>query len=119
MRIKLCELRRIIRDIVKEAHDSPTISSDLDPHDKELMSKYPRWGNPQAPKMGSNIDVKVRKVQAALKQRGLTTNAENKKKVTQDLPKFIRNMDPSDVFLATTDELADQFIEQYGLRSEN
>lgn len=113
MRIKLSELRQVIRKVLKEALPSqrPTISSDLDPGEKELMKKYPHWGNPQAEKIGqdSPARVKMKQVAKILQAKGLTVDAAAKKKVTNDLLPFLEKMDPTDMFAADPEEIASEF----------
>src|SRR5689334_18902729 len=116
MRIKLAELRQVIRKVLKEAmpSDRPTVSSDLDPGEKELQAKYPHWGNPQAEKIGAESPAKVKMKQVAkiLQAKGLTSDAAAKKKVTHDLLPFIEKMDPADAFAADPDEIATAFAAQ-------
>ena len=118
MRIKLAELRQVIRKVLKEAMPSqrPTISSDLDPGEKELQAKYPHWGSPEAErnKIGQESPAKVKMKQVAkiLQAKGLTTDAALKKKVTNDLLPFIEKMDPAEAFAADPDEIATAFAAQ-------
>lgn len=113
MRIKLAELRQVIRKVLKEALPSqrPTISADVDPAEKELMGKYPHWGNPQdkSMKQESPAKVKMKQVAKILAAKGLTADAARKKKVTNDLLPFIEKMDPADMFAADPDEIATAF----------
>lgn len=94
--------------------DRPTISSDLDPGEKELQAKYPHWGNPQAEKIGQESPAKVKMKQVAkiLQAKGLTADAAAKKKVTNNLLPFIEKMDPTDMFAADPDEIANEFAAQ-------
>jgi hypothetical protein len=113
MHIRLAELRKVIRGVLKEAlpSDRPTISSELDPDEKELMAKYPHWGNPQAEKVkqASPAQVKAKQVAKILQAKGLTADAAHKKKVTYELLPFIEKMDPGDMFVADPDDIAVQF----------
>lgn len=113
MRIRLSELRRVIRKVLKEALPSqrPTISADVDPAEKQLMAKYPHWGNPQAEKIGveSPAKVKMKQVAKILAAKGLTTDAAAKKRVTNDLLPFIEKMDPGEMFAADPEEIASEF----------
>lgn len=115
MRIKLSELRQVIRKVLKEAmpSDRPTMSADLDPAEKELQAKYPHWGSPQAAreKIGQESPAKVKMKQVAkiLQAKGLTADAGHKKKVTNDLLPFIEKMDPTEAFAADPDEIATAF----------
>jgi hypothetical protein len=115
MRIRLRELKNIIKKILREAYDTPTISSDLDPSEKEFQQKYPRWGSPHAKrdsvKHASPAEIKAKKVVAILQAKGLTANAEHKKKITQSLLSFIEKMDPGDMFVADADSIAADFAE--------
>lgn len=114
MRIKLIELRRIIRNVLKEVGDKPTISADLDPGEQELKAKYPKWGSPQAEKLkqDSPARVKAKQVAAILSKKGLTGDPAKQKKVVQDLLPFIEKMDPTDVFASDPDDIANAFAQQ-------
>lgn len=108
---------------MKEAlpSDRPTISADVDPAEKQLMGKYPHWGNPQAEKMGaeSPAKVKVKQVTKILAAKGLTSDAVAKKKVTHDLLPFIEKMDPGEMFAADPDDIAREFAAQVlGVRGD-
>ena len=94
--------------------DRPTVSSDLDPGEKEFMARYPHWGNPQAEKFkqDSPVTIKVKQVAKILQAKGLTADAAAKKKVTHDLLPFIEKMDPSDMFIADPDEIAQSFASE-------
>lgn len=116
MRIRLNELRKIIRHVIREAsQDRLTISTQLDPDEKELAAKYPKWGSPVAAreklKHDSPTDVKTKKVAAILQAKGLTTNAAMKKKVTHELRPYIDKMDPVDAFVMSTADVAAKFAE--------
>jgi hypothetical protein len=114
MRIRLTELRRLIRQAIKE-DNRPTISSDLDPGEKELKDKFSSWGSPASRreiKQDNPAMIKTKKVTAILQQQGLTANAENKKKITHDLLPFIQNMDPADAFVMGPEEIAAKFAEE-------
>lgn len=124
MRIKLAELRQIIRGVLKEAvpQQRPTISSDLNPDERELQNKFPQWGNPKAERerigQESPAKVKMKQVAKILQVKGLTMDAGHKKKVTNDLLPFIEKMDPAEVFAAEPDEIAIAFATQVlGARS--
>lgn len=110
MRIRLSELKRIIKKVVNEAYDTPTISSELDPGEQELSTKYPRWGKNAG--QASPASVKAKQVTKILQAKGLTTDAANKKKVTHELVPFIEKMDPADMFAADPDEIAADFASQ-------
>jgi len=114
MRIKLNELRSFVRKIIKEAFDTPTMSSDLDPGEKELAAKFPKWGEPSKMNMkqDSPVSVKSKQVAAILAKKGLTADAAMKKKTTQQLQQFISQMDPGDMFVADPDEIANDFAAQ-------
>lgn len=123
MRIKLAELRQIIRGVLKEAvpQQRPTISSDLNPDERELQNKFPQWGNPKAERerigQESPAKVKMKQVAKILQVKGLTMDAGHKK-VTNDLLPFIEKMDPAEVFAAEPDEIAIAFATQVlGARS--
>lgn len=115
MRIKLAELRQVIRKVLKEAMPSqrPTISSDLDPGEKELQDKFPHWGSPKAEreKIGQDSPAKVKMKQVAkiLQAKGITADAGAKKKVVNDLLPFIEKMDPAEAFAADPDDIATAF----------
>lgn len=124
MRIKLAELRQIIRGVLKEAvpQQRPTISSDLNPDERELQNKFPQWGNPKAERerigQESPAKVKMKQVAKILQVKGLTMDAGHKKKVTNDLLPFIEKMDPAEAFAAEPDEIAIAFATQVlGARS--
>lgn len=114
MRIRLSELKSAIRRILKEESDRPTISSDLDPGEKEFKDKFPKWGNPQSKDMKreSPAQVKAKQVTQILQAKGLTKNAVAKKKVVHELLPFIEKMDPADAFVADPDDIASQFAKE-------
>ena len=114
MRIKLVELRRIIRNVLKEVGDKPTISADLDPGEQELKAKYPKWGSPQAEKIKQDSPAKVKAKQVAtiLSKKGLTGDPAKQKQVTQGLLQFIEKMDPTDMFASDPDDIATAFAQQ-------
>lgn len=116
MRIRLSELRKVIRRVLREAsQDRPTISAQLDPGEKELAAKYPKWGSPEAAreklKHDSPTEVKAKKVAAILQAKGLTADAAMKKKVTHELRPYIDKMDPADAFVMSADDVAVKFAE--------
>lgn len=115
-KIGLKALRNLIESIVREALDTPTISADLDPHEKELAKKFPSWASPSSRvdnlKQSSPAQTKAKQVAAILQAKGLTQDAGNKKKVTQGLLKFIEDMDPTDAFVAEPDEIASDFAKK-------
>lgn len=116
MRIRLSELRKVIRHVVREAsHDRPTISAQLDPDEKELAAKYPKWGSPKAArekfKYDSPAEVKTKKVAAILQTKGLTADAAMKKKVTHELRPYIDKMDPADALVMSANDIAVKFAE--------
>jgi len=114
MKFKLVELKKLIRKLVKEAQDTPTISSDLSADEKTLRDKFPTWGDPRAKelKRESPNTVKLKQVTAILTKMGLTADARHKKLVTQKLPGFIDDIDPVDVFIAEPGEIANKFAQQ-------
>ncbi len=114
MKFKLFELKRIIRKLIKEAQDVPTISSDLSPDENEFKSKFPTWSSRQAKqlKQESPNTIKFKQVAAILTKMGLTADAKYKKLMTQKLPEFIENIDPVDMFLAGPNDIANDFAEQ-------
>ena len=113
MKIKLAELRKVIRGVLKEAAPAqrPTISSDLDPGEKELQDKFPKWGNTQNKKLkhDSPAAVKTSLVTQILRAKGLTADAGNQKKIVQGLQSFIEKMDPAEAFAADPDDIATEF----------
>lgn len=115
MRIKLNELRRIVRTILKEemSGDRPTISADLDPDEKNLKAKHPNWGYGKQ-KMGvdSPAKVKSKQVEKILAAQGVTSDPHNKKMVVHELLPFIEKMDPQDALLADPEEIAAEFSSQ-------
>jgi hypothetical protein len=112
MRIKLIELRRLVRTVLKEVGDKPTISADLDPGEKELKAQYPKWGKGSSVKQTSPAQVKAKQVATILSKKGLTGDPTNQKKITQGLLQFIEKMDPTDVFTADPDDIATAFAQQ-------
>lgn len=109
---------------MKEAvpQQRPTISSDLNPDERELQNKFPQWGNPKAERerigQESPAKVKMKQVAKILQVKGLTMDAGHKKKVTNDLLPFIEKMDPAEAFAAEPDEIAIAFATQVlGARS--
>lgn len=114
MRIRLTELRTIIRGVLREAQDASTISSELSPDEKEFQEKYPKWGSPRAQKFkqSSPGSVKAKQVAKILAAKGLTADAGHKKAVTQQLLPFIEKMDPAELFIADPDDIATEFATQ-------
>lgn len=110
MKIRLSELRRIVRDTLNE--DRPTVSAQLDPKEREMAQELPSWGKQnrgEPAKQQSPADVKAKQVAAILSKKGLANDPGNKKKITQMLKPFIEKMDPQDIFVADPDELAQEF----------
>lgn len=114
MRIKLVELRKIIRSVISEAQAAPTISADLDPNEKELAKKFPTWSAPAAKRIGaeSPASVKAKQVARILQAKGITADAGAKKKTTHELLPFIQKMDPADAFVMDPDDIASKFAEE-------
>lgn len=116
MRIRLSELKKVIRHVIHEAmQDRPTISAQLDPSERELAAKYPNWGSPEAARKklrhDSPTEIKAKKVAAILQAKGLTANAAMKKKITHELRPYIDKMDPVDAFVMSADDIAVKFAE--------
>jgi hypothetical protein len=121
MKIKLVELRKIIKTVMKEAQGASTISAQLDPNEKEYKSKFEKSNQPvsrhrgaEGQKFGqdSPARVKTKQVAAILQKKGLAADAEHKKKITQMLPGFIEKIDPQEMFTMDADELATMFSSQ-------
>lgn len=114
MRIKLSELRQIVRNVLSEAEDARTVSADLSPDEQELKSKYPNWG-----KGGNNfkqdnlVKVKAKQVANVLQRMGLTKDADNMKKVTQNLIPALEKMDQQELFVTDPEEIAQQFAAKF------
>jgi len=99
--------------MIREALDAMTISSQLDPNERELLAKFPKWSAPEQSLRGSSpANVKAKQVFNVLQSLGLTSNPENKKKVTQKLLPFIQDMDPVDAFAADPSDIASEFAAQ-------
>lgn len=111
MKIRISSLRNVIRSVIKEAQDTPTVSADLDPGERTLRNQFPRWGTTGSRELnpGSPAKVKAKQVTRILADRGVTSDAAQKKRVTQELQSFIEDMDPSDMFAAPADDIADAF----------
>ncbi len=116
MKIELKELRRIVRTIIKEASpvQRPTISSDLDPNEKELSARHPNWGSSRAKEksVSSPASVKAKQVAKILAATGVTSDASNKKKVVHELLPFIEKMDPQEMFISDPEEIATEFAQK-------
>ena len=114
VKIRLNELKKIIRSILIEDYNSPTIPADVDPSEQQFKNAYPKWGNPQPKelKRKTPAEAKTKQVIDILAQRGLTKNAVHMKKITQELLPFIEAMNPSSLFIADPSEIADDFSEQ-------
>jgi len=112
MKIKLSELRKVLRKIIKEAHDTPTLSDELVPSEQEFDKKFPNWSGPNNDryvKHQSPASVKAKQVSNILTKRGVTTNAANKKKVIQQLIPYIEEIDPIEMFEMGPEDIADRF----------
>ncbi len=114
MKIKLHELRRIVRSVIREAQ-TPTMSAQLSPDEREMKQELPTWGKTahgEVPKQQSPADIKVKQIAKILSAKGLADDAGNKKKITQGLKAFIEKMDPGDLFVADPDEIAQNFASE-------
>lgn len=111
MKIRLSELRHIVRDILSEAF-ADTVPAHLDPKERELSQELPKWSkqNPgEVTKQASPADIKAKQVANILLKKGHGNDPASKKKITQQLKPFIEKMDPQDVFIADPDEIAQSF----------
>jgi len=114
MRVPLKELRRVVREVLKEEMpvQRPTISSDLDPNEKTLAAKHPHWGSSRAKEtsgVSSPAKVKAKQVEKILSATGVTSDAANKKRVVHELLPFIEKMDPQEIFITDPEEIATEF----------
>ena len=109
--MKLRELRLIVRTLVKEAMDAQTIPARHSDAEKELSSKHPSWGTSQSKEMRnqSPVQVKAKQVANLLKQRGHDQNSAGAKTITQQLIPWLEKQDPQELFVASPEDLADEF----------
>lgn len=120
MRIRIVELRRIVKSVIKEAQ-AATVSAQLSPKEREMAQEMPRWGKHSRDdvRQSSPNSIKAKQVAAILSKKGLANDASNKKKITQGLLPYLDKMDPGDVFVADPTELARQFaIEVLGVKDD-
>jgi hypothetical protein len=113
MRITVNELRYVIREsLLGEDQDSVTISDELSPDEQELRDTVPRMkAGSGSLKASTPQQVKLNAVKAVLARMGYGKDVAHKKAITQRLPPWLDEMDPTDLFMAEPEELARQFAE--------
>jgi len=110
MKIHLWELRQILRKIISEDYNSPTISSQLVPSEQEFKKKFPRWGSSgEQIKHKSPFAIKAKQVTAILTKMGLTSDAAKKKKIVHELIPYIEDLDPIEMFEMDPSDIATKF----------
>lgn len=114
VKIRLVELKRLIRNVLTEDYNSPTIPAALDPNEIQFSDAYPKWGNPQSKdlKRKSPAQLKAKQATDELAKMGLTKNASYMKTITQELLSFVESMNPTELFTAEPKDIAEDFAEQ-------
>ena len=114
VKIRLVELKRLIRNVLTEDYNSPTIPAALDPNEIQFSDAYPKWGNPQSKdlKRKSPAELRTKQAMDALAKMGLTKNAAYMKKITQELLSFVESMNPTELFTAEPQDIAEDFAQQ-------
>lgn len=114
MKIRLIELRKIIRKVIKEEMDRPTIPAHLDPKEKSMSAELPSWGNKRSDtmKQQSPAAVKAKQIANILIKQGLVDDRDSKQQMSQQLQSFLSDMDPSELFVADSGELASRFAKE-------
>lgn len=111
MNIKMSQVRKIIRSILKEDH--ATASSQLDPREREFSAEHPKWKDVASLKTSTPTEVKAKQIRNIFAQRGVSNDPSKKKLITQELPWWLEQRDPSELMISTAEELADEFASEY------
>jgi hypothetical protein len=99
-----------------------TVSADLSPDEKELQTKFKSPSSPVSRDRGvdghkfqqdSPAKVKAKQVAKILQSKGMTQDAENMRKIKQDLLPSLEKMDPQELFAADPEEVATQFASKF------
>lgn len=108
-------LLRQLKALIRESVDAITVPAPLSPDEKEIADKFPKWNAPshRDPLWAqSPVIIKTKQITKILHQSGYANTPEGAKKITQELPQFLRSIDPSDLLVSTAANLADAFINQ-------
>jgi len=111
MKIRLNKLRYIIREVLEEAGERQTVPAHLDPKEKETAAAFPTWGNTRSDtmKQKSPAEVKAKQIAGLLVKAGVVDDRDAKQKATQGLVPWLEKLDPSEMFMASPDDLAKKF----------
>ena len=105
MRITIKELRSVVRKVIKETQDISTLPFE----DKDKKGYKDQIAGIKQP---TPAQIKTKQVTKILQSLGITKDPNDQRKIMQTLLPFLQNMDPVDLFVASPDDLADQFMTQ-------
>lgn len=130
--MKFCELKELIRALVKEAidPDSPgqvmrrqdselrnkqTIPAKHDEKEKAMSSETPQWGVDQNKELRqqSPAQVKAKQVANILRKKGVDNTAQGAKAINTQLAPFLDEFDPQELFVLGPEDLADEFEKKF------
>jgi len=113
MKIDVKELRKIVREVLVEemdsVHDRPTIPASASAGEKQFQQDTggQKWGNPKAQPQQKTKNDRVWSVVSQSMGGGMDNRQQQA--LRGELDSFLKSKDPSEVLIATAEQLANEF----------